>query len=355
MKLATTKIVVGGLLLALLLAVGSQAQSDKNPVQGSSGQALQPAGIAGGVGNPSSGSAPAAPTTRPPVASITKGYGSSTSTAPGTKSQPGGASPDDNPFNPLLEPPPLPKGKPTLIGGLATHVDRVRDHLTIQPFGGGPKIKVFVDERSHIYRDGAETTVLGIHKGDRVYVDTMLDGSQIFAKNVRVVTQTGTAQMRGQVIGFNRETGTVSLRDQLSSRPIAFDVSSNTKFSSANGATITGDLQPGSLVQVQFAPNRNDRPSAQQIVVLANPGDSYVFSGEVVSLDMRTNSLSLENRSDEQTYELHFSSMALPDSRALKVGSEVTARAVFDGKEYKATNLQIENANQEQAQQPQVQ
>ena len=348
------KTALGSLLLTLVLAAASQAQLDDNAAQGNAGQASQLPRVAAATSNSGAGSAPAASAAPPPGATTNNGYKKSPSATLGAQSQSAGTSADDNPLNPLLEPPPLPKGKPTLIGGLAIHVDQVRNHLTVQPFGGGPRIKVFVDERSHIYRDGAETTVLGIHKGDRVYVDTMLDGSNIFAKNVRVVTQTGKAQMRGQVVGFNREKGTLSVRDQLSAQPINFDVSAGTRFSSADGATTAGDLQPGSLVDVQFAPNRNNRPSAQQIVVLAQPGDTYVFSGVIVSLDMRTSSLSLQNRSDQQTYELHFSVPAASGSHALKVGAQVTARAVFDGKEYKANNLEIESTNQEQAQQPEM-
>ena len=142
---------------------------------------------------------------------------------------------DPNANDPLLEPPPLPKTKPTLIGGTAARVDHMRNLLTIQPFGGGQKIKVFVDERSHIYRNGEETTVLGIRKGDRVYVDTMLDGSRVFAKNVRVETQTGVAEVRGQVTAVNREKGTVTVRDELSSQPVTFAVGSSTQYSALQG------------------------------------------------------------------------------------------------------------------------
>ena len=92
------------------------------------------------------------------------------------------ASADPNANDPMLEPPPLPKTKPTLIGGTAARIDHVRNLLTIQPFGGGQKVKMFIDERTHIYRNGEETTVLGIRKGDRVYADTMLDGARVFAK-----------------------------------------------------------------------------------------------------------------------------------------------------------------------------
>jgi Domain of unknown function (DUF5666) len=338
MKSATAATALAILFLGFFFASPSQAQQNGASVQGIGSQAF---GVASSNGSsPDSGTADStatSPSTAP------KKYHRSTVTVPVT----GSANGDNNPFDPLLEPPPLPKGKPTLIGGLATHVDQVRNHLTIQPFGGGPKIEVFVDERSRIYRDGKETTVLGLHKGDRVYVDTMLDGSRIFAKNVRVLTQTGTAEMRGQILGFNRERGMITVRDQLSVQPINFAVSPATKYSTADGAAISGDLQPGSLVDVQFAANRNSHPAAQQIVVLAKPGDSYVFSGVVVNVDMRTNSLSLENRSDQQLYELHFSAAGLADHQALKVGSEVTARAIFDGKVYKASNLEIEKTNQQ--------
>lgn len=234
-----------------------------------------------------------------------------------------------------------------MIGGLATSVDHVRNHLTIQPFGGGKKVKVFVDERSHIYRNGVETTVLGIRKGDRVYVDTMLDGSKILAKNVRVLTESGLVEVRGQVIGTNPEKGTISVRDQLSAKPVTFSVSGNTKYSSSKGAAVAGDVQAGSLIDVQFSPRRDGGAVAREITVLAKPGDNYIFSGVVTNLDMRTDSLSLDNSSDGQPYEIQFSRAALSDPQALKVGSEVTARTTFDGKQYKASNVRIEKSNDE--------
>ena len=227
-------------------------------------------------------------------------------------------------------------------------MDHVRNRLTIQPFGGGTKVKLLVDERSHIYRNGAETTVLGIQKGDRVYADTMLDGSRVFAKNIRVITQPNLAEVRGQVIALHPDKGTISVQDQLSSRPVTFAVGGITKYSSSKGAANSGDVQPGSLVDVQFATDRQNRDVAQEIVVLAKPGDNYIFSGVVTGLDMHTNMLVLENRSDEQDYEVHFSSAALSDPRALRVGSEVTARATFDGKQYKASNVRIEKPSSEE-------
>src|SRR5215472_10821421 len=60
--------------------------------------------------------------------------------------------------DPLLNPPPLPKGKVTMIGGVVGKIDPIRSRLTVQPFGSKESLKVAYDERTHIYRDGRETT-----------------------------------------------------------------------------------------------------------------------------------------------------------------------------------------------------
>jgi hypothetical protein len=326
--------ILSGAILALALTVGLQAQQDNSTVIEKGGQAAQPAAGTGPAGTgadaaPAANTAPDAP-------------GASQSATTSTYSN----NADDNPYDPILEPPPLPKGKATLIGGIATSVDHVRNRITIQPFGKGEKIKVVVDERSHIYRNGTPTTVLGIHKGDRVYVDTLLDraNNKVLAKNVRVVTDTGLAEVRGQVISTNPSRETVTVRDQLSSKPVSFAVSANTSYNSTKGLASAGDVQPGSLIDVQFQPRRGDRDIARVITVVAKPGDNYVFAGVVTNLDMRTDSMFVDNKSDDQSYEIHFAPKDVADLQQLKVGSEVTARAVFDGKQYKASNIRVDNS-----------
>ena len=361
--------------MSLTFTAFTLAQQDAGPIRGNSGQASQPSGsgvpgpststnapapATSGTNNASSGTTTTAPAAA--AASQTDSGKSKTSATPKTDSAaPTGDtttpqtdepqtvlntnSADANANDPLLEPPPLPKTKATLIGGTAARVDHIRNLLTVQPFGGGQKIKVFVDERSHIYRDGAETTVLGIRKGDRIYVDTMLDGSRVFAKNVRVETQTGVAEVRGQVTAVNSDKGTVTVRDELSSSPVTFAVGSSTQYSASKGSASSNDLQPGSLVDVQFARGKDKNNLAQEVILLAKPGDAYVFSGVVTNIDLRNNTLALENRSDDQTYELHFDKSAVDDKSKLKVGSEVTAHAVFNGKQYNANDLQLQAAN----------
>jgi hypothetical protein len=355
MRSAIHKGILSASIVALTLVTAGQAQQGSNGAPGNAGQATQPAG----AGNAASSSQVAtAPEENPPAATqlgVPDNAAKTASAATSGSQTASQASADDNPYDPILEPPPLPKGKPTLIGGRATSVDHVRNRLTIQPFGGGPKIRIFVDERSHIYRNGAETTVLGINKGDRIYVDTMLDGSRILAKNVRVLTQSGLAEVHGQVIGVNPEKGTISVRDQLSSRPVSFSVSGATRYSSSKGAASAGDVQSGAMIDVQFSPRKDDKVVAQEITILAKPGDNYIFSGAVTNIDMRSSAFFIENRSDQQTYEVHFGQDAVTDMRALKVGSEVTARTTFDGKQYKASNIRIENLNQEEGEQSKAQ
>jgi len=332
MRLGGIRSILGGAILALMVTLTAYAQQDASGAV-EKGPAAQPPGSSN-------------PTTNvpPPGNNVAPAPDAPSATQPPTSAFPTGS--EDNPYDPILEPPPLPKGRATLIGGIATSVDHVRNHLTIQPFGGGPKVKVLVDERSHIYRNGTPTTILGVHKGDHVYVDTLLDraNNKILAKNLRVVTDTGLAEVRGQVIATNPGRGTVTLRDQLSAKPVTFSVTSATSYTSTKGTASAGDVQPGSLIDVQFSPRRSDRDLAREINVVAKPGDNYIFSGVVSHLDLRTDSMFIDNKSDDQSYEVHFTPADVADMQQLKVGSEVTARAVFDGKQYKASNIRIDNS-----------
>src|SRR5205823_114935 len=63
--------------------------------------------------------------------------------------------------DPILDPAPVPRTTTTLVGGTITSVDRMRNRLTVQIFGGG-HWKVNFDERTHIFRNGAETTQLAL-------------------------------------------------------------------------------------------------------------------------------------------------------------------------------------------------
>src|SRR5215470_17904979 len=89
--------------------------------------------------------------------------------------------------DPILDPPPIPDGKTSLVGGIVRSVDHIHNRLTLAVFHGN-HWKIGFDERTHIFRNGAETTQLAIKKGERVYVDTMFDSQrhEVFARNIRL-------------------------------------------------------------------------------------------------------------------------------------------------------------------------
>jgi len=344
MRLVGMRGISSGAVLALALTVTLQAQQDNSTAIEKGGQAAQPAASSNPTGPTSQ--LPTATTNVPPAPAATAQPATSYST-----------SAEDNPYDPVLEPPPLPKGRTTLIGGIAVSVDHVRNRITVQPFGRGQKVKVIVDERSHIYRNGTPTTILGVRKDDRVYVDTMFNpkNDKVLARNVRVVTDIGLAEVRGQVIAASSSHDTITVRDLLSAKPVTFSIGSVTSYSSSKGAASAGDVQPGALIDVQFAPRRGERDMARVITIVAKPGDNYVFAGVVTNLDMRTDSLFLDNKSDDENYELHFTPADVADLQQLKVGSEVTARAVFDGKQYKASNIRIDTSAEQPGEQSKAQ
>jgi hypothetical protein len=252
------------------------------------------------------------------------------------------ASPDD----PLLGVPPLPKGDLTLVGGTVTGVDRVRNRVSVQPFGGGPRMKMNFDERTHIYRDGTETTQLGIRKGDRVYLDTMLVDGRVFAKSIKVVTHAGSADARGQLVAYDAGSGRITVREELTRQEVTLRLDPDTAVRRGNQPASAADLVPGSLVSVQFASGHGRQGVARQVNIVAVPGTSFTFAGKITHLDLRTGVLALHNDSDNRVYEIRFSP-AMPAARDLGVGTDVTLSALFDGTSYTANSMTVNRAKLE--------
>jgi hypothetical protein len=232
-----------------------------------------------------------------------------------------------------------------LVGGTVDRVDRVRNHLTVSVFGG-KKMKMFFDERSHIYRDGVETTQLGIRKGDRVYVDTQLDGSRIFARNIRVESSAQPADARGQVLSYDPSRETIVVRDELSSQPVNLRVTSSTAVRSKGQPASVRDLVPGALVKVRFMPDASDRGVAQDIDISARPGDVFVISGKITHLDLSTSTMVVRNGMDGNTYEVRFDP-GLASARNAALGADVTVSASFDGSQYTARSMTVSQARAE--------
>jgi hypothetical protein len=246
---------------------------------------------------------------------------------------------ESNPGDPLLDVPPLPKGKVTLVGGRVGKIDPIADRIVVEPFGGGA-IKVFFDERTHIYRDGTETTQANIHKGDRVYVDTMLDGPHVFARNIRVVTRLLPADASGQVLSYDRRSGAITVNDMVSAQPVSFSVGPQTIVRKQdNTAGSADDLREGTLVAVRFSPGTGHRGAAQQVSILAVPGTTFTFAGKVTHLDMRAGLIAVDNQSDHKTYDIAFDPAKNKFNDDITVGSQVQIVATFTGKGYQAEQI----------------
>lgn len=243
--------------------------------------------------------------------------------------------------DPLLKPPAMPKGRVTLIGGSVNKIDPIRDRLTLEPFGSHNKMNINFDDRTHVYRDGRETTYASIKRGDRVYADTMLDGSRVFARNIRVVTQVASADASGQVTAYNPGTGLMTLRDQISTAPVTFTVGPDTGVKLRDGRAGTrSDLKAESLVSVQFAPGPR-RGVAKQVEVIAVPGESFMFAGKITNVDLRTGMIGVNNTTDNKIYDISVEP-GKRDRDLLKIGKEVTVVTTFTGRGYEAQSIEAE-------------
>jgi len=245
--------------------------------------------------------------------------------------------------DPILDPPPLPEGNTTLVGGIVSGVDHIRNKMTVRVFGGGGHWKIAFDERTHIFRNGTETTQLAIKKGERVYVDTMFDSKkhEVFARNVRMGVQMPAADADGQITDVNASSGAVVLRDRINASPIRFNVDPNTRIVYGTNPASLNDLKPGSLVHVRFSPERINRGLAREITIIAAPGSAFTYVGKITYLDMHRGMLAIENSLDQKNYDIYFDPAQTQARNDLAIGSEVRIVAVFEGSHYMAQSITL--------------
>lgn len=252
-----------------------------------------------------------------------------------------------NGHDPILDPPPVPLTTTTLVGGTISGIDRLRNRMTVQVFGGG-KWSVNFDERTHIFRNGAETTQLALKKGERVYVDTQLDNNRhdIFARNIRVGVAALPADADGQIVDVDLKHKELTVRDAINSVPVRFAVDQATRISTGQTPTAFKDVRPGTLVHVRFAAESPNRGLAREIRIIAAPGSNFTFSGKVTFLDLHRGVLAIQNSTDDKNYEIHFSPATTVDRSRLGVGIDVLVIATFEGTQYTARSINVTRANE---------
>lgn len=244
-----------------------------------------------------------------------------------------------DPASLLPDLPPVPRAHATLVGGTLEHLDRVRDQLTVRVFGGG-QVKALFDPRTHVYRGTKEVTLADLHQGERVYLDTILDGSNVFARNIRLKADAAVGESQGVVLRYRANRNDMTIRDGLSPAPVEVRLSPSTKFLQGGRQVASSVLVPGTLVAVTFDSQGNGHDVAREISILALPGTRYIFSGEVAHLDLRRGLLVLNSSTDHKTYEVYLDPSSTPDDN-LQPGAVVTAETNFENSRYVVRNLTI--------------
>jgi hypothetical protein len=242
--------------------------------------------------------------------------------------------------------PPMPRGRSTVIGGAIRGVDRVRDQFTLNIFGGR-RLKVLFDARTQVYRDGLKSDLRDLHPGDHVSVETVLEGTSVFARSIHLLSALPEGECEGQVLNYDPGSRELTVRDVLSREPVKLSVPAGTVFArqgqaaSASMDVGSSELLKGTLVSVKFHSNNDGQGVVSQIAILATPGTAFVFVGNVVFLDLHSGLLALVDPRDERRYEVFFDSARFPMSREIHEGADVTLTADFDGSRYVARAITI--------------
>lgn len=240
--------------------------------------------------------------------------------------------------------PPPPAGQTTVIGGTIRHVDPVADEIQLNVFGG-KKMTILYDQRTKYFRNGVRTPLADLHPEHHASVETVLDGTSIFAVSIHVLSHAPEGELQGQVLNYTPGNHKLTLKTALSGESMELQVPVDTPIvrtgqnASASGAPA---LVAGDLVSVQFQSSNNGRGVAKKIEILATPGSKFTFRGTVSFLDMGAGKLAVTDPRDGRRYTIFFDPARLPASRKLHRGAQVTVDATFNGTHYEADTIAID-------------
>lgn len=243
--------------------------------------------------------------------------------------------------------PSVPRGKSTIVGGEILNVDPVRDVLTLKVFGK-QKIKVLFDERTQVYRDGKKTTLLELAPDDHASVQTVLDGTSVYALSIHVLSQSPEGEYQGLVLNYNSDTRELTVSSSLPREAIKLIVPVNASVARVGQEAISSqhhgasDIVKGSLISVKFESDSKGRGVVSQMAILATPGAAFVFSGEISALDVHSGNLVLIDPRDSKSYQVFFDSAHLPPGHDLHLGDHVIVTTTFDNARYVASLITVE-------------
>lgn len=239
--------------------------------------------------------------------------------------------------------PPLPQGNPTVVGGVIRSVDSVRDQIKLTVFGG-KSMDILFDPRTRIYRDGKRVSLRDMRPDDHASVETVLDGTKIFAMSVHMLSQAPQGECQGQVLNYDPSKRELTVSTALSQEPIKLVVppsarvfrKGQSKYVAARSSA--PGLVSGDLVSVTFTSGGDGRGVANEVAILASPGSAFVFSGNIADLDLHSGLLVLRDASDNTTYRLHFNPLIFLMTK-FHEGDHVRVTAKFDGSRYEASSI----------------
>ena len=240
--------------------------------------------------------------------------------------------------------PPLPRGTSTILGGAIRDVDPVLDRFTLRIVGEKP-MKILYDERTQIFLDGKRIPLKQLRSAEHASVQTTLDGTSVFAISVHILSKLQQGDYRGQVVSYDAATGNLELVGGAGGDPIRVRVSSDTKFNRKGQDAFTSapssaaDLQRGALISLQFEPDGKGRGTATEITLLAVPGSKFVFSGNLIALDLRAGNLILLDPKNDENYQIDFNPGAIPSIQNIHSGQQVRITAEYDGTRYLAQDV----------------
>ena len=240
----------------------------------------------------------------------------------------------------LPDVPPVPRENATLVGGTIERLDHVRDRVTLRLFGGGGRQTVWFDPRTQVFRGGKTASIADLREGERVYLDTILDGSTVFARTMRLDATSATGESQGIVMKYRADRGELTYRDSLSPDPVRVRITPATRVKQGDRVANVAALVAGSLIAIGFTSDGAGRNTANQITILALPGTRYTFAGDVVHIDLRSGLLVLNSSTDHKTYEVYLSPSANPDDN-LQPGANVTVVTNYDGSHYVVREITI--------------
>jgi hypothetical protein len=246
----------------------------------------------------------------------------------------------------LSDLPPVPKGKSTILGGEIRDVDPVHNSFALKA-PGQRALKVLFDERTKVYLDGKRIPLRDLHPVDHGSIQTVLDGTNVFAVSIHILSQSSNGDYQGYVQSYNQSTRVLVVNTATSTKPFRLLVPVNTPVARAGDPAFSSapsgqaDLIKGSLISVTFESDKQGNGIAKKIAILATPGFAFLFRGNLSSLDMHSGFMVLVDPRDNKRYEIFFDAIRLPASQDLHEGDSVVVTATFDGAHYLASAIKI--------------